>query len=715
MGPVPSPAERPSCSSVTSTMKPASTSLRRRTRRTPGSTTWGRRSSLGSSRTRAAATASTATPRCAASRATATTTPRSTTADGSSPSTTAATCGARRTGPTRRTSTSSRRATAWATRASRASAAACAPRCCCSCRSTSTRRSTRSRVTNTSDAAKKSSTLFSLRRVQPVERRGRPDQLPAQPVASARSRSRTARSTTRPNTASVATTTRCTASMRRSRASTPTATPSSATATASTRPPCRTRASRRNSIASGWYPCGRTRSRWSSAPGETKTYTFVLGYLENAEDDKWEAPGVINKTGAKELLARFATTEETDAEFAKLNAYWDNLLGSYTVQSGDDKLNRMVNIWNQYQCMVTYNMSRSASYFETGIGPRHGLPRLEPGPAGLRAPGARARPRAHHRHRVDAVRGRQRLPPVPAAHQARKPRARLRLQRRPAVAHPRRGRLHQGDRRLRDPRRDGALRQRRVARAAAHGAPQALVQPPAREAGPHGLPLIGRADWNDCLNLNCFSSTPGESFQTTENQAGGVAESRHDRGHVRRDRPRVRGARAQARGRCRGRPRRQGHRRHEARPCVDHGWDGEWFLRAYDFYGNKVGTDETRRGQDLDRAAGLLRHGRHRRRRRQGHQGARLRPGAPQHPARHGAAEPRVHDLPDPAWRGLDLPAGLQGERRHLLPQQPVGHHRGDRGGPRRVRVASTTSRSPPRIARRSPRCTASSRTSTRR
>ncbi len=41
----------------------------------------------------------------------------------------------------------------------------------------------------------------------------------------------------------------------------------------------------------------------------------------------------------------------------------------------------------------------------------------------------------------------------------------------------------------------------------------------------HGLPLIGRADWNDCLNLNCFSDTPGQSFQTTTNKEGKVAES----------------------------------------------------------------------------------------------------------------------------------------------------------------------------------------------
>ena len=43
--------------------------------------------------------------------------------------------------------------------------------------------------------------------------------------------------------------------------------------------------------------------------------------------------------------------------------------------------------------------------------------------------------------------------------------------------------------------------------------------------GSHRLPLIGRADWNDCLNLNCFSSEPGEPFQTTGPSEGSVAES----------------------------------------------------------------------------------------------------------------------------------------------------------------------------------------------
>src|SRR5262249_50727386 len=114
--------------------------------------------------------------------------------------------------------------------------------------------------------------------------------------------------------------------------------------------------------------------------------------------------------------------------------------------------------------------------------------------------------------------------------------------------------------------------------------------------GPHGLPLIGRADWNDCLNLNCFSETPGESFQTTQNREGGVAESvfiaglfvlaagefveiadrRADVGSV--------GRFLQAAT--------------DMSVAVEqHGWDGAWFRRAYDFFGNPVGSAQNTEGQ----------------------------------------------------------------------------------------------------------------------
>jgi cellobiose phosphorylase len=114
--------------------------------------------------------------------------------------------------------------------------------------------------------------------------------------------------------------------------------------------------------------------------------------------------------------------------------------------------------------------------------------------------------------------------------------------------------------------------------------------------GPHGLPLIGRADWNDCLNLNCFSETPGVSFQTATNHDGKVAESVFIAGLF------VHSARelaAMATRHC--------HKDDASRLLIaaqrmeqavkDHGWDGEWFLRAYDSIGGKIGSKECDEGR----------------------------------------------------------------------------------------------------------------------
>lgn len=94
----------------------------------------------------------------------------------------------------------------------------------------------------------------------------------------------------------------------------------------------------------------------------------MLGYVENPEDDKWEKPGIINKKTADAMLAKYRTDADVKRAFAELTAYWEELLSKYHVESSNDKVDRMVNIWNQYQCMVTFNMSRSASYYESGIG-----------------------------------------------------------------------------------------------------------------------------------------------------------------------------------------------------------------------------------------------------------------------------------------------------------------------------------------------------------
>ncbi len=199
---------------------------------------------------------------------------------------------------------------------------------------------------------------------------------------------------------------------------------------------------------------------------------------------------------------------------------------TFQVRTGNEHVDRMVNIWNAYQCMVTFNMSRSASLFESGIGRGMGFRDSNQDLLGfVHMIPARARERLLDLA-VDAAADGRRLSPVPAAHQARQQRHRLGVQRRPGLARARRCRVPQGDRRLgRSSTRPCPTTTSPAPSARSTSISSVASSTRSSACGPHGLPLIGRADWNDCLNLNCFSETPGESFQTTENRHGGVAES----------------------------------------------------------------------------------------------------------------------------------------------------------------------------------------------
>ncbi|MCU1431931.1 MAG: glycosyltransferase 36 [Actinotalea sp.] len=352
------------------------------------------------------------------------------------------------------------------------------------------------------------------------------------------------------------------------------------------------------SVASGWYPIASHGLTVDLAPGESATYVFVLGYLENPEDEKWadDAHQVINKAPAHALLARFATTGQVDAAFEALRVYWSELLSSYSVTSGDEKLDRMVNIWNQYQCMVTFNMSRSASYFETGIGRGMGFRDSNQDLLGfVHLVPERAR------ERILDIAATQ-LPDGSAYHQYQ-----------PLT---KRGNNDVGSGFNDDPlwliagvaayikeTGDVAILDEQVPFDNDESLAETLFEHLARSfgytvdnRGPHGLPLIGRADWNDCLNLNCFSSVPGEPFQTTENQAGGVAESVFIAaqfvlyGAEYADLAERRGLSDVA-----AKAREAVAEMREA--VLQHGWDGRWFLRAYDHYGNPIGSDQHDEGK----------------------------------------------------------------------------------------------------------------------
>ena len=353
----------------------------------------------------------------------------------------------------------------------------------------------------------------------------------------------------------------------------------------------------RNSVAHGWSPIASHYLEVTLAPGESRDLIFMLGYVENPQDEKWESKGVINKTRAREMMARFDTPEKVDRAFSELRAYWDDLLDRFTVRSGDERLDRMVNIWNQYQCMITFCFSRSASFFESGIGRGMGFRDSNQDLVGFvhQIP-------ARARERIIDIASTQ-FPDGGCYHQYQ-----------PLT---KRGNNDIGGGFNDDPM---WLIFGTVAYIKESGDFSILSEPvpfdnqPGSEVslmehlkvsfdhvinnlGPHGLPLIGRADWNDCLNLNCFSNDPNESFQTTENKTeGSKAESLMIAGqfviygqeYV--DLCRYLGDNAEA-------DRAQKYVDEMVKAIKAHGWDGEWFLRAYDFYGRKVGSHENKEGK----------------------------------------------------------------------------------------------------------------------
>ena len=363
-----------------------------------------------------------------------------------------------------------------------------------------------------------------------------------------------------------------------------------------------------NSIAHGWSPVASHYIEVELAPGESRDYIFLLGYVENEQEEKFVSeaePGllhsgsspIINKAKAKAMIASFDTTAKVDAAFSELKAYWDALLDVYSVKSPEEKLDRMVNIWNQYQCMVTFNMSRSASFFESGIGRGMGFRDSNQDLVGF----------VHQiperaRERIIDIASTQ-FPDGGCYHQYQ-----------PLT---KRGNNDIGGGFNDDPMwlifgtvayiketGDFTILDEPVPFDNEPGSEVSLMEHlrisfdhVVNNLGPHMLPLIGRADWNDCLNLNCFSWDPNESFQTTENKTeGSKAESLMIAGlFVVCGRDYVELCRHL--GHAEEAARAEGLVDNMVEAVKKHGWDGDWYLRAYDYFGRKVGSHENEEGQ----------------------------------------------------------------------------------------------------------------------
>jgi cellobiose phosphorylase len=354
----------------------------------------------------------------------------------------------------------------------------------------------------------------------------------------------------------------------------------------------------RDSLCHGWQPVGSHHVRLTLQPGEQRQVIFILGYHENPRDDKFDPPGsqIINKRSVRPIIARYLQPAVVDQAFADLCRYWAGLLSLFQVETPDGHTNRMVNIWNAYQCMVTFNMSRSASLYESGIGRGLGFRDSNQDLLGfVHLVPERARQRI-----IDLAA--TQLPSGGAYHQYQ-----------PLT---KRGNNDVGGNFNDDPlwlvlgvsayikeTGDWGILDEPVEYDNQPGSAEPLLghlrrslQYTLDRLGPHGLPLIGRADWNDCLNLNCFSDTPGQSFQTTTSKDGKVAESVFIGGLY------VLAAQEM-----------DGLLRHLSldgegqqwlaaaekigQTVLSAGWDGEWFRRAYDDFSQPVGSRECAEGQ----------------------------------------------------------------------------------------------------------------------
>ena len=353
-----------------------------------------------------------------------------------------------------------------------------------------------------------------------------------------------------------------------------------------------------NSEAHGWQPIGSHHVKIHLRAGEQKQVIFILGYHENPKDDKFDPPTsqIINKKTVKPIIEKYLQPANVDEAFNILRDYWTMLLGKFQATTPDADTNRMVNIWNAYQCMVTFNMSRSASYFESGIGRGMGFRDSNQDLLGfVHMIPERARERILDLSATQLKNG-------GAFHQYQQL--------------TKRGNNDVGSGFNDDPAwlvigvaayikesGDWSILDELVQYENEAGSETPLyehlqrsIQYTLDRLGPNKLPLIGRADWNDCLNLNCFSDTPGQSFQTTTNRDGKVAESvfiaglfvlactemagmagnRNDKAEV----SKVQKAAAEM-----------------EKTVWASGWDGDWFRRAYDNFGHVLGSKENSEGR----------------------------------------------------------------------------------------------------------------------
>lgn len=108
-----------------------------------------------------------------------------------------------------------------------------------------------------------------------------------------------------------------------------------------------------NSMNYNSNSCGALQSDITLQPGETVTLTYVLG-----AKDSDDADAVINS---------YKDTSKAEKEIDELKNHWHSTLDRFQVNTPSDEFNNMINVWNAFQCFITFIWSRAASFVYCGL------------------------------------------------------------------------------------------------------------------------------------------------------------------------------------------------------------------------------------------------------------------------------------------------------------------------------------------------------------
>jgi cellobiose phosphorylase len=359
-----------------------------------------------------------------------------------------------------------------------------------------------------------------------------------------------------------------------------------------------------NSKAFGWNPIGAHQVNLSLEAGASETFSFILAYVDHDlakfNGKKFDAPFVMNKALGRAIVEKYSKPGAVDEAFQRLASYWDNLLTKFQIDCPNEHANRMLNTWNQYQCMATFNLSRSASMYETGIGRGMGFRDSNQDLLGfVHMIPSRARERildiaatqlsdgtCYHQYQPLTKKGNAEIGGdfyddhlwlVLSTCAYIKESGDFSILQAPCGYA------------------DKSYKSDKAKETLLHHLETSIAYT-MKKRGPHKLPLIGHADWNDCLNLNCFSTEPNESFQCAGDVKGSKAESVMIAGlflYAAREMSALYQALQQPKDSSR-----MDKQYAEMLDAIEKSaWDGEWYRRAYDAAGTPVGSQENPEGK----------------------------------------------------------------------------------------------------------------------